>query len=193
MEHIWLSTQNPHKRKEFVTLLAPFGISVHTPDELRSFREIAEVGHTFAENALLKAQALYDIVKAPVIADDSGLIVDALNGRPGIYSARYAGEHATDAENRLLLLQNMQNKKNRKARFICAIAFVQNETSFDIFEGISEGEILSEAHGTGGFGYDSIFFSPALGKTFAEVTDAQKQTVSHRMRALNKLLDKLNT
>jgi XTP/dITP diphosphohydrolase len=194
MNHIWLSTANTNKRNEFATLLAPFGLHVHTPDELdTSFQPVAEVGQTFAENAVLKAQALYDIVQAPVIADDSGLIVDALAGYPGIYSARYAGIHATDAENKALLLQQMKDETNRQARFICAIAFIQSETTIDIFEGIANGEILTSERGDAGFGYDSIFFSPELGMTFAEATAIQKHTVSHRARALNKLLDKLKT
>jgi len=193
MKHIWLSTMNDHKRAEFETLLTPLGITLHTPHELDHFPAVDEVGETFAENALLKAQALYAIVREPVIADDSGLIVDALDGKPGIFSARYAGEAATDADNRQLLLKNMAQIDNRNAQFICSIALVETEDVVHIFEGQVKGSIMSEEQGTHGFGYDSLFFSEELGKTFAQATQAERNQVSHRARAFNKLRAKLNT
>jgi len=191
MKDIWLSTTNEHKKQEFRTLLRPFHITLHTPNELSGFADVEETGATFAENAMLKAQVLYDIVRQPVIADDSGLIVAALNGAPGIYSARYAGLNATDADNRALLLHNMKDIKTRTARFVCALAFIQNDDASELFEGEVEGQICEKEHGFAGFGYDRLFFSDELGKTFAEATVDERHKVSHRARAFNKFLERL--
>jgi len=191
MRDIWLATSNEHKRKEFEHLLTPLGIRVHTPRELANVPAVEETGTTFVENALLKARALYEIVKEPVIADDSGLVVDALDGAPGIYSARYAGEAATDADNRALLLKNMENINDRRARFVAAIAFVQDARRYDIFEGTVDGLITREPLGEEGFGYDSLFFATELDKTFAQASLVEKQRVSHRARALRQLSNKL--
>ena len=188
MKNIWISTENEHKKYEFTTLLEPLGFCIHTPSELSNFSSVAETGTTFAENAILKAQALYNLVKEPVIADDSGIVVTALNGAPGIYSARYAGEHATDAQNRQLLLKNMENIEQRDAYFIAVIAIVADSHITKTFEGQSQGYILYEEQGENGFGYDNLFFSTEINKTFAEATIEEKNQVSHRARALQKML-----
>ncbi|GBU10491.1 dITP/XTP pyrophosphatase [Erysipelotrichaceae bacterium] len=187
MEHsIYIATTNKGKIKDFEALLSPLGITITSSSNLMP--EVEETGNTFAQNALLKAQALFEIVQKPVIADDSGLSVVTLNGAPGIFSSRYAGLDASDAQNRALLLKNLSDTKNRKATFICAIALVRADGTFAIFEGIAEGEITTFEQGLDGFGYDSLFFSSDLEKTFAQSTQAEKNLVSHRAKALKLLL-----
>ena len=142
------------------------------------------------ENALIKARAASKALGIPALADDSGLCVDALNGAPGVYSARYCGYHGSDKENRDLLLKNMQGVENRKANFTSAIALVYPDGTELLAEGHTYGKILLEEQGEGGFGYDCIFESEDLGKSFGVATAEEKNSVSHRFRALQVLLQK---
>lgn len=151
--------------------------------------EIEETGTTFRENALLKARTVMKATGKPALADDSGLCVDALLGAPGIFSARYSG--GGDAENRKLLLKNLGKEENRRAHFACCIALVFPDGREYVAEGRTEGQILFEERGAGGFGYDSLFLSDDLGVTFAEASEEEKNAVSHRGRAIKKLRDLL--
>jgi XTP/dITP diphosphohydrolase len=155
--------------------------------------EIPETGTTFIENALIKARNASSQSKLPALADDSGLEVDALNGEPGIYSARYAGEHSKDDENIAKLILNMDQYDNRTARFCCAMVFVQNADDPNpiIIEKYWKGEILRETIGSNGFGYDPIFYLPELGCTSAQLKPEKKNQLSHRGQALSALLNYL--
>ena len=166
-------------------------------DELLSLKDLGidvdveETGTTLEENALLKARTIQAICHIPTLADDTGLMVDALGGAPGVYSARYAGEEHNDASNRALLLKNLQNEQNRNAHFATVIAIVYPSGDFITSKGRVEGEILREERGNEGFGYDSLFYSYELQKTFAEASQEEKNSVSHRGRALRAMLEKL--
>lgn len=153
-------------------------------DDIGFFEDIEENGITFAENALIKANAI--AARGYIaLADDSGLLVDALDGAPGVYSARYAGEHGDDAANNALLLERLAGVKNRHAAFVCTFACVFPDGRAPIVaEGCLEGEILDAPRGTGGFGYDPLFYYPPLGKTLAELDRAEKNSISHRGAAV---------
>ena len=152
------------------------------------FPDIVEDGHTFEENARKKAEALYRWIKRPVLADDSGLEVDALDGQPGVFSARYAGEGATDEANNAKLLAALQSvpAHQRQARFRCVLVMMVDEDRQLVAEGTCEGVILDAPRGTGGFGYDPLFYVPSLGKTLAELSE-EKNRISHRGAALRQL------
>lgn len=148
--------------------------------------DIEETGSTFEENSYIKAKTVFDFCKLPVLADDSGLMVDALNGAPGVFSARYAGLHGDDVKNYTLLLKNLEGVDNRKARFKTAITiFTENDIYTAIGE--TEGEILYSPEGTNGFGYDPVFFSYELRKSFGIVSEEEKNAVSHRAKAVANL------
>jgi len=185
---IWLSTENPHKKVEFQKILEPLGFIIHTPAELLNFPSVEETGVTLTENAILKAKALYDVVKQPVIADDTGLEVEALNGAPGVYSARYAGIEGEALANNQLLLKNLASETKRAAKFICIIALIDDKNEITTFEGIATGRITENAQGVGGFGYDALFFSDDLQKTFGDATMEEKNQISHRGRAIAAML-----
>ena len=191
---IVLASRNAKKIAEVRRILAEFpalsGIEVLSLDDVGIFGEIEEDGTTFEENALIKARAASKALGLPALADDSGLCVDALNGAPGVYSARYCGYHGSDKENRDLLLKNMQGIENRKANFTSAIALVYPDGTELLAEGHTYGKILLEEQGEGGFGYDCIFESEDLGKSFGVATAEEKNSVSHRFRALQGLLHK---
>ncbi len=189
MNKILIASNNKHKIEEIKSILqckcecvsmAEEGI-VCNPDEN---------GKTFAENALIKARAVAKLTKLPVLADDTGLCVDALGGLPGVYSARYAEEH-NDAKNRQKLLQNLQGETNRAAHFECSVVLLYPDGKTLETTGRVEGEILRQEEGKNGFGYDSLFFCTELGKTFAEASSEEKNAVSHRGRALKQLLNKI--
>jgi XTP/dITP diphosphohydrolase len=186
-----IATSNRSKVREIVALLAGLQISLRSLDDFTApLPEPAETGSTFEENALLKADHYYRLTGWTSLADDSGLVVDALNGAPGIYSARYAGEGATDEMNlrRLLAALEAIPAERRNARFVCSLALV-GERCRETFEGSCEGIIAREPQGTGGFGYDPIFFDPELNCTFAQLTPEQKAARSHRGRALRAARD----
>ncbi len=190
-----LATGNAHKLFEVRGILAELigeNVEVKMPSELGFFEDVEETGVTFSENALIKADAIYRALKMPVIADDSGLCVTALGGAPGIYSARYGGEHGNDAKNNARLLKELEEKTDRSARFVSAIAFVSDTHRFTV-EGAVEGEILKSPRGEGGFGYDPLFYYPPKKKTMAELSAEEKNEVSHRRRGLTRLVERLKT
>jgi len=185
------ATNNKGKVREFKEILAPLGIEVSSLAEEGIDIDVEETGATFEENAFIKARAIAQLRGCAVLADDSGLCVDALGGKPGVYSARWAGEGATDAQKIEKLLSDMEGKDNRRAHFETAIAYVGADGKELLAKGRTEGVLLTEPHGVNGFGYDPIFLSDDLKKTFAEATDAEKNSVSHRGRALRKMYDLL--
>ena len=186
------ATTNQGKIREFQEILGNLGYEVVSMHDEGIDVEVEETGSTFIENALIKARAVSLLCDYAVIADDSGLCVDALDGAPGIYSARFAGEEATDYDRNVKLLEIMENENDRKARYVAAIAFISREGEEVTTEGIIEGEILREEHGTGGFGYDPLFWCTEIKKCFGEATPDEKNAVSHRGRALKKLCEILS-
>lgn len=187
-----IATNNQHKLEEIRAILSGKFDELLSLKDLGIDIEIDETGSTLEENALIKARTIAEICKLPTLADDTGLMVDALDGAPGIYSARYAGEEHNDAKNRALLLKNLNNVENRSAHFGTAVVIYYPDGNYLTALGRVDGEILTEERGHEGFGYDSLFFSHELNKTFAEATRQEKNSVSHRGRALHAMLDKLN-
>ena len=190
---IVLASRNKKKIKELQALLGEYieGIEILSLDEVGIYTEIEENGESFEENALIKASAAATSGYIGV-GDDSGLAVDALGGAPGIYSARYSGEHGDDAANNELLLRNLEGVEQRSARFVSAIACVFPDGSEPIcVRGTAEGEILKDYRGQGGFGYDPLFYFPSLDKTFGELTAEEKNKVSHRSVAIKLLAEAL--
>ncbi len=183
---IVIATQNKGKLNEYKELLGDRFDLVSLSD-VGFFGDIDETGKTFEENSFIKAKAVYDFCKMPVLADDSGLMVDALNGEPGVYSARYAGTHGDDVKNYTLLLKNLENAADRKAHFKTAVTFV---TDCNVFTASGEtyGEILTVPEGNNGFGYDPVFFSYELNKSFGLADENEKNSVSHRSKAVMNLL-----
>lgn len=179
-----IATKNKGKAAEFEKLLSPHGYEIKTLLDFPEIGEIVENGNTFESNALIKAKALYDATGIACIADDSGLCVDALDGAPGLLSARYAGEKATDDANIDLLLENMKDCEDRNAKFVCAICHYDGKDQ-EIFMGECHGKIGYERQGDNGFGYDPIFIYEN-GKTFAQMTSEEKNEISHRARAIKK-------
>ena len=185
MKDIMIATSNKGKVREYKSLLEPLGYIVHDLSELDPI-EIDENGSTFQENALIKAKSIKDKCNIIVIADDSGLEIDALNKEPGIHSARYLEGHDYSYKNKVLL-ERMKGKTDRSARFVCAIALC-DETGDHLFTGVMEGKINDQAAGDNGFGYDPIFLVEQFGKTSAQLTMEQKNSVSHRGIATRELL-----
>lgn len=192
MQKVVLATGNAGKVRELADLLAAFGLDIVAQTEL-GVTSAEETGLTFIENAILKARHAAAITGLPAIADDSGLAVDALGGAPGIYSARYAGEDASDLQNLNKLLTALETvpEGKRQAQFHCVLVYLRHaeDPTPLVFHGSWEGEITRSAAGEGGFGYDPIFYVPALGKTAAELSREEKRAVSHRGKALTLLLD----
>ena len=188
MKKIILATGNQGKVRELNAMLKSHYIIVSQKD--LQVEEVPETGSSFIENALIKARNASFQTNLPALADDSGLEVEALDGDPGIYSARYAGEEATDEDNISKLISNMEQHQNRSARFCCAMVFVENteDTKPIIIEKYWNGEILREAIGNNGFGYDSIFYLPDLQCSSAQLEPEKKNLLSHRGQALNELL-----
>ena len=189
---IAIATNNPNKLREIRAILGGFFDEALSLSDLGIDIDIEETGTTLTENALIKARTIRDLTGLPALADDSGLMVDALDGAPGVYSARYAGEEHDDKKNNALLLKNLEGKP-RDAKFCSVIALCYPDGRELTAEGYAPGVILEEERGTGGFGYDPLFFSPELGKTFAEATPEQKNSVSHRSRALRAMLELLSS
>ena len=185
------ATNNAHKLKEMRELFEGSGHTLISLAEAGFSGEIVEDGDTFEANALIKARTVHKATGANVIADDSGICVDALNGGPGVHSARYGGEGLDDAGRRHLLLRSMEQQTNRAAHFACVIACVFADGSELTAEGIVRGELTREERGEGGFGYDSIFYYPPFGATTAEISEEQKNAISHRGAAIRAFLTKL--
>ena len=189
-----VATRNAGKLREIRELLAPDGVEVRGLEELPGGGPpVEEDGSTFEENARKKAAALVAATGLPVLADDSGLVVHALAGRPGVRSARYAGPEATDAENNLLLLRELRGvpAEARRAAFVCAMVLAAPGGEPCCAEGRLEGRILEAPRGSGGFGYDPLFLVEAAGRTLAEMNVTEKNRLSHRARALSVLLPRL--
>ncbi|KFI03736.1 nucleoside-triphosphate diphosphatase [Bacillus sp. BSC154] len=189
MKEAIIATHNPGKVKEFKEILEPKGYDVKSLAEIGFTEEIEETGHTFEENAILKAEAVAKAVNKMVIADDSGLSIDNLGGRPGVYSARYAGEQKDDQANIAKVLSELKGieKEQRTARFRCALAVSIPGEETKTVEGHVEGYIAEEPRGEYGFGYDPIFIVKDKDKTMAELTSDEKNKISHRADALKKL------
>ena len=185
MKKIIFATGNADKMKEIRKILADLDAEVVSMKEAGIQADIVEDGKTFEENAIIKAKSAAEFTGLPALADDSGLCVDALDGAPGIYSARYC--EGTDEDRNAFLLKNMQDKENRACRFVCAIACVLADGETLTVRGECEGTLLRENHGAGGFGYDPLFYVEKYGCTFGELPAEVKNTISHRANALNKL------
>lgn len=186
-----LATNNQHKVKEIKRILGDFFPDVKTMGEMGLKIDVEETGETFEENSFLKADAVCKITGCPSLADDSGLCVRALNGEPGVYSARYAGDEHDDDKNIEKLLRNLNGKTDRSAEFVTVITLLYPDGKKIVSIGKTEGEITFEKKGTGGFGYDPVFYSYDLKKTFAEASEDKKNAVSHRGRALRTLEETL--
>ena len=189
MQKLVVASNNKNKIREIKTLLGD-KFEVLSMAEMNIELEIEETGVTFEENAIIKAKAIYDLCALPIVADDSGLMVDALGGEPGVYSARYAGDPCNDENNNAKLLKNLDGVTNRTARFISVVAFYDGKKTVTA-SGTVEGEILYDGRGTNGFGYDPLFLATELNKTFGEASDEEKNKISHRARALKNLVEKL--
>jgi XTP/dITP diphosphohydrolase len=181
---IVLATRNAGKVKEFQQLLQEFPVQIKNLNDFGPIPEVEEDGATFDDNAYKKASFAAKVLGLPTIADDSGLVVEALGGAPGVMSARYAGENATDQENIEKLLGEMEGKTDRGAAFECVISIAVPSGPALTYEGRCEGKISTEPKGVSGFGYDPVFYFPEYGKTFAELTSEEKNKVSHRGKAL---------
>jgi len=184
---IVIATRNKGKTAEIEEMLRDFPVQIKNLGDFGPIPEIEEDGDTFDENAYKKASMTARMLGVPALADDSGLVVEALGGAPGVYSARYAGEKATDKERCEKLLKEMQGKTNRKAAFECVISIAVPAGPALTYEARCEGLIAEEPTGENGFGYDPVFFFPPLKKTFAELTRTEKSRVSHRGKALYEL------
>ena len=183
-----IATRNEGKLKEFKAIFGNTYDEILSLSNFKNFPEIEETGSSFEENAFIKAKAACDFLEADAIADDSGLVVEALGGAPGIYSARYAGRNASDHENNEKLLLELEGEENRDARFVCCIALVLKDGTRKFFKGECRGRIISEKRGTSGFGYDPVFYIPQYRKTMAELGPEIKNRISHRAMACGKLL-----
>ncbi len=187
-----LATKNRGKVSEFKDLFRGFDFEVKSLNDFGPIPLVIEDGETFEDNAVKKAQFTAKVLGLPAIADDSGLTVKALGGEPGVFSARYAGEGATDEANNIKLLRAMKGIEQREAAFICILAIAVPRGPALIYEGTCEGLITQEISGTHGFGYDPIFYYPLLNKTFAQMSAAEKNGVSHRGRAMAELKGELD-
>lgn len=192
-----IATGNTGKVNEFCAILNDGAFSFFTLKDIGFTEEIEETANTFKGNAELKAKAVAQYVAAKhedywVIADDSGLEVEALDGRPGIFSARYAGENASGKDRYMKLLGEMEGKTNRNARFVCYLCLIKPECEPEFFEGICKGTILPEPRGSGGFGYDPVFLPEGYAQGFGEMNENEKNALSHRGRAIKNMLKRLN-
>jgi len=189
---IVLATTNKGKTREFQKLLKDFPITIKNLADFGPIPEVIEDGETFDDNAYKKASFTARVLGYPAIADDSGICVEALDGAPGVYSARYAGENATDADNVKKMLENLKNHDNRNAAFKCVISIAVPTGAALTYEGDCKGVITDEPIGDNGFGYDPLFFYPQLNKTFAQLTIEEKGEVSHRGRAIKQIAKEID-
>lgn len=192
MRKIVLSTDNKNKLREIREILEDLDVEIYGKSDIDGMDfEVVEDGDTLYDNALKKARAMADRVDFAVLADDTGLFVNALGGEPGVHSARYASEH-DDKKNRQKLLKNLEDKKDRSAYFKTQIILIDEDKNIIPIEGVCPGKISLEERGDNGFGYDSIFIPEGFNKTFAEMSHEEKNEISHRARALKNLRDKLS-
>lgn len=187
-----IASNNAHKISEIKAVLGGYFENFYSLEEKGIDIEIEENGSTFFDNALIKARTIAELTGVPALGDDTGLMVDALSGAPGVYSARFAGPEHDDEKNKKLLLEKLDGITDRSARFKTVVVLYMPDGKFVTAEGVAEGKITLSAHGNNGFGYDPIFFSNDLGKTFAESSAEEKNSVSHRGRALAELKNKLS-
>lgn len=185
------ATKNKGKIREMQEILSPLDIEIISQQEMGIEVDVEETGDTFEKNALIKARAVAMLCEYPVLADDSGICVEALGGAPGVRSARYAGDDATDSDRVNKLLSEIGDSENRNAKFVTSVAFIYPDGREITAEGEVRGYITETPEGDNGFGYDPVFFSTELGKTFAMSSDEEKNSVSHRGRALKNLYEKL--
>ena len=186
-----LASKNPHKLTELSAILSQHGFEIALESEYGLDIDVDETGTTLEENSLLKAEAVMKASGLPVLADDSGLMVDALDGAPGVYSARY-GHKSSDGERTAFLLENMKDvpDEKRTAKFVCVITCLWPDGRKIVARGECPGVITHEVHGENGFGYDPVFYLPELGMTYAELPSEQKNAISHRARALQEFCRK---
>lgn len=189
---IVLATRNRGKIRELKRFLADFPVEIKSLEDFGPIPPVVEDGETFEDNAVKKARHTARVLGLPAIADDSGLEVAALQGAPGVRSARYAGETAADQENNLKLLDALKGVENRNARFVCVLAIAVPRGPALIYEGACDGQVALKMKGNNGFGYDPIFYYPPLGRTFAELSGEEKNMVSHRGKALAELHGEFN-
>lgn len=182
-----IASGNAAKIREFTQLLTPWGYTIHSIKDLPGYIVPEESGTTFRENAIIKAQSVTDQFQIAALADDSGLSIDALDGAPGIYSARWLGHDTPYTEKNRILLEKMQPMKNRGCHYTCAIAWTNPGHEPIVFEDTVYGEIAEEAQGENGFGYDPVFYYPPLHKTMAQLSAMEKNAISHRGKALRKM------
>jgi XTP/dITP diphosphohydrolase len=196
LTRLYCATGNPGKLREFRLAAGHAPVEIELIPDFHSLPSCVEDGATFEENAIIKArhyEELGAVAGAAVFADDSGLEVDALGGAPGVLSARYVGRHGDDEANNCLLVENLRGVANRTARFVCAIAVVQRGQVLGVYRGAVEGQIIDEARGDGGFGYDPLFYYQPFGCTFGEADAQSKFSVSHRGQALRAMLADLTS
>lgn len=194
MKKIIVASNNKDKIREIKEILIAFPYEIISLKEAHINVEVEEDGETFLENAYKKAKEIFDITKdCMVLADDSGLMVDVLNGAPGVYSARFAGEHGNSQKNNEKLLKLLEGKKleERKAKFVCALVLIMDENKVIEVQGEVEGHITDKVQGTDGFGYDPLFYIKEYNKTFAQMEGEEKNKISHRAKALQMLKDKM--
>jgi XTP/dITP diphosphohydrolase len=191
LTRLYCATGNAGKLREFRMAADSTRIEIELLPGFKLLPPAVEDGSTFEENAIRKALHYSPHVTGMLFADDSGLEVEALDGAPGVYSARFSGVHATDDSNNRLLLEKLRGGANRNARFVCAIALVEGERVIGVYHGAVEGTILDEPRGTGGFGYDPLFYCPAFGCTFGQAAAEQKLSLSHRGQAMRAMLASL--
>ena len=187
-----LATKNRGKISEFKELFRGFDLEIKSLNDFGPIPPVIEDGETFEDNAVKKAQFTARVLGFPAVADDSGLTVKALGGEPGVFSARYAGEGSTDEANNIKLLDLMRGVENREAAFVCILAIAVPQGPALIYEGRCEGMIAREIAGSQGFGYDPLFYYPPLKKTFAQLSQGDKNSVSHRGRAMAELKGELD-
>ncbi len=197
-QSVVIATGNAGKVSEFCAILKDSAFSFLASKDVGFSKEVEENASTFKGNAEIKAKAVWEHVAAKyqnywVVADDSGLEVEALNGAPGVFSARYAGENATNVERYTKLLKELEGVNNRKARFVCYLCLIRPGKMPEFFEGECKGSILTAPRGNGGFGYDPVFLPEGYNKGFGEISDTEKNTLSHRGRAIRNMLAKLNS
>jgi XTP/dITP diphosphohydrolase len=193
MKKLIIASKNKNKVKEIKEILSDMNFDVVSMEDLNINIDIDETGNTFEENALLKAKGIFELCKEPVCADDSGLEVDYLDGAPGVYSARFAGENATDEDRNIKLLNKLEGVEfeNRKARFVCSIAVILDENNYFTVKGTCEGYINNKPVGKNGFGYDPLFFIPKYNMTTAQMSPEKKHEISHRGNALKLMVKEL--
>jgi len=188
MERIVIASGNQGKIREFRQLFSKYGIETIAMNDLdKTLPDVEETGDTFEENARLKAETISDMIQVPVLADDSGLEVDALNKRPGVYSARFAGEQKDDQANLQKVLDELEGKADREARFVCVLALARPGKETVYKRGTCEGHIGVEPQGENGFGYDPVFYPKGFDRTMAQLSSDEKNSISHRSNALKQL------